>query len=62
MSELARDFFAHNPAIAGPLLAMAMFAFVFVTAAIRAWRASHEHVNRMAQLALEGESEENDDE
>lgn len=62
MSELAADFFRDNPAMAGPLLAMLMFTIVFVAAAIRAWRASPEHVSRMSQLALEGEDEETDDE
>lgn len=64
MSELAADFFANNPAMAGPLLAMLMFTFVFVAAALRAWRVSAEHVTRMSHLALEGEAEaeETDDE
>ncbi len=62
MSELARDFFANNPAMAGPLLAMLLFTLVFVVAALRAWRVSPEHVKRMSQLAFEGEGEETDDE
>jgi len=62
MSELARDFFATNPAMAGPMIAMFLFATVFSLAALRAWKASPEHVRRMANLALEGDAEETDDE
>ena len=62
MSELAREFFAHNPAMAGPLIAMFLFATVFSLAALRAWRVSPEHVKRMSNLAFEGETEESDDE
>ena len=62
MSELARDFFANNPAMAGPMISMFLFGLVFFTAAVRAFRASPEHVDRMAHLALEGEAEESDDE
>ncbi|MCA9606188.1 MAG: hypothetical protein KC619_11365 [Myxococcales bacterium] len=62
MSELAHDFFANNPAMAGPLLAMLMFTFVFTVAGLRAWRVSQKHVDHMANLALEGEDEETTDE
>lgn len=62
MSDIAHDFFANNPAMAGPLLAMLMFTFVFTVAGLRAWRISREHVDRMAHLALEGEDEEATDE
>lgn len=55
MSELAREFFQHNPAIAGPLLAMLIFGVVFALATVRAMRASDEYIERMASLALEGE-------
>lgn len=62
MSELAADFFANNPAMAGPMVAMILFIAVFVAAAIRAWRISPEHIDRLAHLALEGEPEEATDE
>jgi hypothetical protein len=55
MSDLARDFFSHNPALAGPLIAMALFGLVFLAAAYRAARADKGHVDRMARLALEGD-------
>ncbi|MGE0791815.1 MAG: hypothetical protein AB7S26_39440 [Sandaracinaceae bacterium] len=56
MSELARDFFGHNPAMAGPLVAMVLFTLVFAVAVIRAWRSERRHVQRMAHLALEGDA------
>ena len=62
MSELAADFFANNPAMAGPMIAMLLFIAVFVAATVRAWRISPEHVERLAHLALEGEPEEASDE
>ena len=62
MTDLARDFFAGNPAMAGPMLAMFLFGLVFTVAALRAWRASPEHVDRMARLALEGDEGSADDE
>lgn len=57
MSEMARDFFSNNPLVAGPLIAMLLFSAVFLAAIVRAFRAKREHVDRMAQLPLEGESE-----
>ncbi len=62
MSELARDFFATNPAMAGPMVAMFLFAVAFSMAALRAWRASPEHVRRMARLALDDESDDYENE
>lgn len=55
MSELARDFFRDNPALAGPLIAMVLFTMVFLAGVWRALRADRTHVDRMAQLALEGD-------
>ena len=57
MSDLARDFFSNNPMLAGPLIAMLLFTAVFVAACVRVVRANREHVDRMAQLPLEGETE-----
>lgn len=56
MSELARDFFSDNPAIAGPLVAMLLFTVVFAAAVVRVMRAENGHVDRMARLPLEGDS------
>ncbi len=56
MSELARDFFSHNPAMAGPLIAMVLFAVVFLAAVYRAMRADRTHIEKMAHLALEGDA------
>ena len=55
MSELAREFFSDNPAIMGPIGSILLFALVFAVAAVRAVTASRSHVERMAQLALEGD-------
>ena len=55
MSEMARDFFSDNPAIAGPLIAMLVFTLVFAAAVVRVIRAQREHVDRMAHLPLEGD-------
>ena len=57
MSDMARDFFSHNPLLAGPLIAMLLFTAVFAAAVVRVVRAKREHVDRMAQLPLEGEGE-----
>jgi hypothetical protein len=55
MTEMARDFFGHNPALAGPLIAMLLFTVVFVLAAVRAMRAERAHVDRLAGLPLDEE-------
>ena len=55
MSELARDFFSDNPAIAGPLVAMVLFGVVFAAAIVRVLRTEKSHVNKMAHLPLEGD-------
>ncbi|MEC7526368.1 MAG: hypothetical protein VYE22_41190 [Myxococcota bacterium] len=55
MSALAREFFLHNPAIVGPLIAMAIFVLVFGLAAWRAFRANAEHVDHMGRLPLDEE-------
>lgn len=57
MSEMARDFFSDNPAIAGPLVAMLLFTVVFAVAAVRALRAERAHVDRLSRLPLEGEAD-----
>ena len=57
MSDMARDFFSNNPLIAGPLIAMLLFSAVFLAACVRVVRAKRDHVDRMAQLPLEGETE-----
>lgn len=57
MSDMARDFFGDNPLLAGPLIAMLLFTAVFVAACVRVIRSKAEHVDRMAQLPLEGEGE-----
>ena len=57
MSDMARDFFSDNPLIAGPLIAMLLFSAVFLAACVRVIRAKTEHVEKMAQLPLEGETE-----
>lgn len=61
MSELARDFFSDNPAMAGPLIAMLLFATVFAAAVYRAFRADKQHVDKMARLALEGDGAGNEE-
>ena len=62
LSDMAHEFFANNPAMAGPMIAMFIFLVVFTVAGLRAWRLSPDHAERMANLALEGESEEAGDE
>lgn len=57
MSEMAKQFFAGNPALSGPLIALIVFVFVFVVAAVRAFRAERAHIDRLARLPLESESE-----
>jgi uncharacterized membrane protein (DUF485 family) len=56
MGEMARDFFSDNPATSGPLIAMLLFVAIFVVASIRAWRAEKTHVERIARLPLEGDT------
>lgn len=57
MSEMTRDFFSDSPLLAGPLIAMLLFCTVFVLAVVRVLRAERAHVDAMANLPLEGESE-----
>lgn len=57
MSDIARDFFANNPAMGGPVLAIVIFTLVFAVAAFRALTADKAHVDRMSMLALEGEDD-----
>ena len=68
MSELAREFFAENPFIAGPTIAIVLFTAVFLIAVLRAARMSRQEVERMSNLVFdgarpsEGASEEDSDE
>lgn len=57
MSELAREFFAHNPALTGPLIAMVLFTAVFVIAAVRAFSMRTDKIHRLANLALDDENQ-----
>ena len=56
MSSLARDFFAHSAFLLGPVFAMFLFSIVFLVVVIRVFRLSRKDADRMASLALNGES------
>ncbi len=53
MSWIYKGFYAHNPLLLWPVLAMLLFMAVFVAAALRAWRLrSPEEVSRLTALPL----------
>ena len=55
MRDVAQHFFAASPVMAGPLVALVIFATVFVLVSIRVLRTRRDAVDRAAHLALEGE-------
>ena len=55
MSEMAREFFSDNPAMAGPLFAMLLFTTVFVVALVRVLVTRRDEIERLAHLPFEGE-------
>jgi len=54
---MARDFFGASPLLVLPIVALILFAVVFVFIALRAVRMDRGEVDERAHLALEGESE-----
>ena len=55
MRDVAHDFFQASPLMAGPLVALVIFATVFVLVSIRVMRTRRDAVDRAAHLVLEGE-------
>jgi hypothetical protein len=51
---MAADFFARSPLLALPVIGLLICLLVYLSAAIRAFRASSGDMERMARLPLEG--------
>lgn len=57
MSEMVRELFMGNPAVIGPVIALVLFVTVFTIAAVRAMKAEHTELERIARLPLDEEAE-----
>tara|TARA_B100001750_G_scaffold146355_1_gene116908 strand:+ start:651 stop:839 length:189 start_codon:yes stop_codon:yes gene_type:complete len=54
---MAREFFGASPILILPVVALVLFAVVFVALAVRAARMDRGEVHDHAQLALQGDQE-----
>jgi hypothetical protein len=55
MSRMAFDFFASSPVLVFPLVALALFLFVFLGVCVAAYRLPDSEVSRRARLPLNNE-------